>query len=507
MVLKDIYDVCVIGGGVNGAGIARDAAGQGLSVVLFEKGDLASATSSSSTKLIHGGLRYLENYDFRLVHESLLERDVMLSIAPHIVKPMRFILPHTPDLRPKWMIRAGLFLYDLLAGKTSLKKSKSVDLADLEESRNLFAHYKSGFVYSDCWVDDARLVVLNAVSAAEKGTHIATRHHVQKITSKNGIWSVDVINLLSGETIRIHARSIVNAAGPWVTDVLQQNNLKHTAPNIRLVQGSHIIVPRLYDGTKAFIFQQPDKRIVFAIPYEGKFTLVGTTETSVQNSEQKPAITIDEIDYLCASIGRYFKKPITRDDIVWTYSGVRALFDDGQQDNRTVTRDYKLHTDKTEDGAFILSVFGGKITTYRQLAKAAVAQITAQLRHSYTDWTGTEVLPGGDIGLIGSFAADLIKRYPEILVDMAHRYARLYGSKAEEFLKNGLGRHYGEDLYEAEVKYLVEHEWARTPQDILWRRTKLGLHLSAATQDHLKRDLSNLVKEITGYDITAYSGD
>lgn len=509
-VFQDRYDVLIIGGGINGVGIARDAASQGFSVLLAEKGDLAGQTSSASTKLIHGGLRYLENYDFRLVRESLRERDVLMRIAPHLIKPMQFILPHMPDLRPRWMIGAGLFLYDFLAGKTVLPRSYAVMLDDLEEAKVLKKTYIDGFVYSDCWVDDARLVVLNAVSAAQLGADIRTRHRVDKVYAEKDYWVAQITDVLTGAVHVVQARSIVNAAGPAVRQFLDKNNLatlKRTAPRIRLVQGSHIIIPKLYDGQKAYILQQPDKRIVFTIPYEGEYTLVGTTETTV-DVDAKPVITDDEKKYLLAAVGRYFEKPVVEKDIQWTYSGVRPLFDDGDADNRTITRDYMLHEDDAGSGAFILSIFGGKLTSYRQLSCSVVCVLCKQFGRFYQSNIDEQVLAGGMIDDVASYACFLKEKYPSLSPDMMLRYARSYGCLSEQIIGvNGMGELYGDDFYEAELRYLIAHEWARTIEDVLWRRTKLGLHLTMAAQNRIRQVIPLLVKEITGYDTEFYIGD
>lgn len=501
-----LYDVCVIGGGINGVGIARDAAGQHIKVLLLEQGDLAGQTSSASTKLIHGGLRYLEQYDFKLVRESLLEREILLRAAPHIVRPMRFVLPHGKGLRPQWMIKAGLGLYDMLAGKSKLPKSEALDFHDIEEGQVLRDEYKRGFAYSDCWVDDARLVVLNAVDAAEKGADIKTRHRVKALRVEDKAWTVVADDILGRQDVIFRAKTVVNAAGPWVSEILRLAKLDEAAPKIRLVQGSHIVVPKLYHGSHSFLLQQPDKRVVFAIPYEGKYTLIGTTEVTFEDHRQKPFITGQEIDYLCQAACLYFKTDVKREDIIWTYSGVRPLFDDGSNDPRTVTRDYRFHHNHI-DGAFMLSVFGGKLTTYRHLSEKAVEDVMDFLGKAPRHWTEYELLPGGDIITVDALVFDLVGQYKFLTVDLARRYARAYGSRTHRLLQDGaLGHCYGDDLYEVEVRYLLSQEWAVSAEDILWRRSKLGLHVSHTTQENLKRDIPRLIQEIKGYDIITVAG-
>jgi len=465
------YDLCVIGGGINGAGIARDAAGRGLSVLLLEKGDLGGATSSASTKLIHGGLRYLEHYEFGLVRHALQEREVLLGIAPHIIWPLRFILPHTPDLRPAWLIRLGLFLYDNLSRRNKLESSRNVSLA----TSPLKNTYTKGFSYADCWVEDSRLVVLNAMDAAAKGATILPRTACTKIALRNDGWDVS----LEGRD-PVSARMVVNAAGPWVRDVLETSSVAAGTPGVRLVKGSHIIVPRFLDGDAAYILQQPDKRIVFAIPYEHDFTLIGTTDAEHHGDPGTASISDDEIDYLCAASNRYFTHQITPGDIVWTYSGVRPLLDDGEGDASSITRDYKIILDESY-GAPLLSIFGGKITTYRHLAEEAVDQLTDR-----PAWTAQKALPGGDIANFKNFLANkraLYKHLPDALIA---RYARAYGTLMDEFAGDDMGVHFGDDIYEAEIRYLVDREWAQTLDDILWRRSKLGLHIGDETAQNIQ---------------------
>jgi len=483
MTISD-FDLCIIGGGINGTGIARDAAGRGLSVLLLEAQDLAGATSSASTKLIHGGLRYLEYYEFKLVREALKEREVLLNIAPHIIWPLNFVLPHDAHLRPAWMIRAGLFLYDHLAGRQKLKRSRGLNLRKHGYGKPLSDHYKRGFRYADCWVDDARLVVSNAIDAQAHGATILTRTACTGLTPKDKHWEIDVTNLTTNKTRRVTADKVVNAAGPWVHAILQDFGLATPeTPHIRLVKGSHIIVPRLYDGKQCYILQQPDRRIIFAIPYEQDFTLIGTTDVDYEGSPAQVKISTDEITYLCDCINRSFDKKITPSDVVHTYSGVRPLFDDGDGNASAVTRDYKLVPNIIND-APILSVFGGKITTYRTLSEHAVNQLYKKKK----PWTARAPLPGGDIPRadFDKFYKAQADKYPWLPEKLLHHYARHYGTRMDMIIGTAtslsdLGTHLGDYVYGAEIDYLVRHEWARTAEDILYRRTKLGLHISKDT--------------------------
>ncbi len=507
------YDLCIIGGGINGAGIARDAAGRGLKVLLLEQGDLGHATSSASTKLIHGGLRYLEYYEFRLVRESLLERDVLLQIAPHIIWPLNFILPDAYSIRPFWMIRAGLYLYDFLA--TSLharafRTSQAFNLRTHAYGSPLNENYLLGVLYSDGWVQDSRLVILNAMDARTRGADIRTRTKCTGIKPmEDGGWAVDIENKLNGRRETVKARLVVNAAGPWVHSFLESSHLTSGAtPSIRLVQGSHIIVPRLHDGEQAYMLQQPDRRIVFAIPYENNFTLIGTTETDFAGDAAKPRISDAEIDYLINASNTYFRKQISRKDIVSTYSGVRPLLADENQDARKVTRDYKIH-EETFGASQLISVFGGKITTYRKLAEKVTAIACAKFNNNSKSWTGKRPLPGGDIpsGDFTAFFRSLKIRWEFEKANLLKRYARAYGTKTVDIMSAPKGEHYGDDVYESEIRYLIRNEFAFTSEDILWRRSKLGLHVSATTKANIERNLPRLVREITGYDITNYTGD
>lgn len=494
-----VYDLAVIGGGINGCGIARDAAGRGASVVLFEQGDFASGTSSASTKLIHGGLRYLEHYKFRLVREALLEREVIWAIAPHIVWPLRFVLPHHSGLRPNWLLRVGLFLYDNLGGRKRLPGTRSVDLGSDPAGKPLKSEFKRGFEYSDCWVEDSRLVVLNAQDAADRGASIRPRTRVVAANRSAGLWHVTVESRETGLRETVLAKVLVNAAGPWVGDVLTGIVQAEAPAGVRLVQGSHIVVRKLYDHGKCYIFQNADNRIVFAIPYEKDFTLIGTTDLDYRGDPAEVRASEEEIAYLCAAASEYFAKPIERDDVVWTYSGVRPLYDDGASKAQEATRDYVLSLDAPENAAPLLSVFGGKITTYRRLAEAALDKLRSSLpAATVPSWTGSQPLPGGDFPVDGYDAlVEAVERDHRFL-ERRHveRLVRAYGTRARAILDGAqrvedLGRVFGADLTEREVIYLMESEWAATSDDVLWRRSKLGLRLSpeqkAALDDYMRR--------------------
>ena len=487
-----MYDIAVIGGGINGCGIARDAAGRGLSVLLAEKDDLAGATSSSSTKLIHGGLRYLEHYEFSLVREALQEREVLLAMAPHIIWPMRFVLPHHAGLRPAWLIRVGLFLYDHIGGRRRLPASTSLKLARRPEGAPLQPQYKNAFEYSDCWVDDARLVVLNAVDAAARGADVRVRTEMMSAERTKGHWRLTLRNTLTGEEQTVEARRLVNAAGPWVADVLTRRVRSNQEASIRLVRGSHIVVPRMFDHDKAYIFQNTDQRVVFAIPYEGDYTLIGTTDVDVGEDPEAAQISDAEVAYLCAAVNDYFTKPISADDVVWTYSGIRPLFDDGEAAAQETTRDYVLELEGKGDEATLLNIYGGKITTYRRLAEEAVGKIAKDLPSDRAGWTEGAALPGGDFPIGGGddLQRRLVDDCPALDPETAARLVRTYGTVAAEFLEGatdeaGLGRHFGGGLYECEVRHLIENEWAVAVEDIVWRRTKLGLRLTTEQQREL----------------------
>jgi len=488
-----VHDLLIVGGGVNGAGIARDAAGRGLSVLLVEKDDLAGATSSASSKLIHGGLRYLEHYAFRLVRESLAEREVLLSIAPHIAWPLTFVLPHEASLRPAWMIRTGLFLYDHLAPRSRLPGSRALDLAGDSCGAPLRPEFTRGFAYADGWVDDSRLVVLNAVDARERGATIRTRCRFVQARPTDGLWSA-TLKPAKGPAETVLARAIVNAAGPWVGDVLRTGLGRNRPAPLRLVKGSHLVVRRLYEGEQAYLLQQPDRRIVFVIPYEGAFTLIGTTDLPFEGDPAEAAISPSETQYLCEAANRFLRRPVGPDDVVWSYSGVRPLYDDAAADPSVVTRDYVFELDAGEGRPPVLSVFGGKITTYRRLAEHALERLAPHLPAPRPAWTGTAPLPGGDLATFPDFLADLMARRPWLPAALARRLSRAYGTRVERVLGNAgsmadLGEDLGAELTGREVDYLVETEWAETAEDILWRRSKLGLHGGAALAQRLSSRL------------------
>jgi glycerol-3-phosphate dehydrogenase len=466
------YDLLVVGGGINGAGIARDAAGRGLSVLLVERGDLAAATSSASSKLIHGGLRYLEQFEFRLVAEALAEREILLRIAGHLAWPARFVMPHLPGLRPRWAIRLGLFLYDHLARRSLLSGSHAVRLDAPPYSSGLKSQFRHGFVYSDCRVDDARLVIANAMDAAERGARILVGTECLLARREGALWHAS----LSGG-VEVQARAIVNAAGPWVKDVLNQRLGQPSRDAVRLVKGSHIVLPRLYDGEHAFILQNDDRRVVFMIPWEGRFTLVGTTDIPVAAPDQAEA-TQDEVDYLCRAVNRYLEKPVAPRAVLWRYAGVRPLYDDGSSDPSAVTRDYTLRLDAAADEAPVLSVFGGKITTYRRLAEHAMEKLAPYFPRLRGAWTGQTPLPGSDFKNREDAGKELLARYRDLPPEVLQGVFRRHGTRAIEVLGDGqLGEHFGSGLTERELRYFIEREWARSAQDVLWRRTKAGLHL------------------------------
>ncbi len=466
------YDLLVIGGGINGAGIARDAAGRGLSVLLVERGDLAAGTSSASSKLIHGGLRYLEQYEFRLVAEALAEREILLRIAGHLAWPARFVMPHLPGLRPRWAIRLGLFLYDHLARRSLLPGSHAVRLDAPPYSSGLKSQLRHGFVYSDCRVDDARLVIANAMDAAERGARILVGTECLLARREGALWHAS----LSGG-VEVQARAIVNAAGPWVKDVLNQRLGQPSRDAVRLVKGSHIVLPRLYDGEHAFILQNDDRRVVFMIPWEGRFTLVGTTDIPVATPDQVEA-TQDEVDYLCRAVNRYLEKPVAPRAVLWRYAGVRPLYDDGSSDPSAVTRDYTLRLDAAADEAPVLSVFGGKITTYRRLAEHAMEKLAPYFPRLRQAWTGQTPLPGSDFKNREEARKELLARHRDLPPEVLQGVFRRHGTRAIQVLGDGqLGEHFGAGLTERELRYFIEREWARGAQDVLWRRTKAGLHL------------------------------
>jgi D-erythritol 1-phosphate dehydrogenase len=489
-----MLDVLVIGGGINGCGIARDAAGRGLSVMLVEKDDLASATSSWSSKLIHGGLRYLEQYEFRLVREALQEREVLLRLAPHIIRPLLFVLPHDPGMRPAWMIRVGLWLYDHLGGRITLPGSRQVSFPHLEFSAGLKPGIRTGFVYADCRVDDSRLTIINAMSAREKGATVLTRTRFEGARRVNHWWEATVVHR-DGRRETVQALALVNAAGPWVVDALAAIEGDRTPGRVRLVKGSHIVVPKVHSQGHAYILQNPDKRVVFVIPYEGDFSLIGTTDVAVPDVESARAITPEETRYLCDAANRFLAKPVTPGDVLSSYAGVRPLYDDGSDNPSEVTRDYVLKVDTTGGAraAPLLTVFGGKITTYRRLAEEAIAKLAAFFPGMRPAWTAREALPGGDVSF-NAFRDEMHARYPKLGRELLAGIVRRHGSRTPKVLGDArgiadLGRHFGAGLTEREVAYLRAEEWALAADDVLWRRTKCGLHMDdaerAAVREHL----------------------
>jgi glycerol-3-phosphate dehydrogenase len=478
-------DLLVVGGGINGVGIARDAAGRGLSVLLVEKDDLASATSSASSKLIHGGLRYLEQYEFRLVRESLAEREVLLAAAPHIVRPLRFVLPVHSGLRPPWLLRLGLFLYDHIGGRKRLPATRTVRRGSDSVFGALAETYRLGFEYSDCWADDARLVVMNALDAQRRGALIEPGWRVTAARREDGLWLVEMTSH-KGVHRTVRARALVNAAGPWVEEVLRATGA-HRHRSLRLVKGSHLIVRRLYEGPQAYTLQNADGRVVFAIPYEDDFTLIGTTDIPFSGDPKEAHADVNEVAYLCGLISGYLKAPVTPRDAVWTYSGVRPLYDDGEASASTVTRDYVFDMDTLPGKAPLLSIFGGKLTTYRKLAEHALSKLLPLMQAAKTaPWTRTATLPGGDMprGDLELFVADQLRRHPTVSPVLIRRLCRSYGTRIERILgvtgkPGSLGAEVAPSVYEAELNLMRGEEWARTGDDALWRRSKLGLHLDA----------------------------
>ncbi len=482
----NVVDILVIGGGINGVGIARDAAGRGLSVLLCERGDLAGATSSASSKLVHGGLRYLEQYEFRLVRESLAEREVLLRAAGHIISPLRFVLPVHAGLRPPWLIRLGLFLYDHIGGRKilpptrTLRRGRDAAMAPLKEA------YALGFEYSDCWADDARLVVVNAMDAAERGAEVLVGWALTSARRDGDVWTATLTEA-GGETRQVRARALVNAAGPWVGEALRAvGSNSGKAP--RLVKGSHIVVPQLYDTPQAYTFQNADGRVVFTVPYQGRYTLIGTTDVPYEDDPAQVVASDEEIAYLCATASEYLRASVTPADVVWTYSGVRPLYDDGEASASTVTRDYVFDLDAPQGQAPLLSIFGGKLTTYRKLAEHAMRELKPHLGFSAGPWTAAATLPGGEFpGSIEAFVAAQQARYPFAPPAMIARMSHAYGARLTTVMAGAsaladLGEAFSPDLYEAELRYLRDHEWARRADDALWRRSKLGLSLDPAQQ-------------------------
>jgi glycerol-3-phosphate dehydrogenase len=495
-----MYDIAIIGGGIHGCGIARDAAGRGLSVLIAERADLASGTSSASTKLIHGGLRYLEHYAFGLVREALSEREVLLSMAPHIIRPLRFVLPHHGGLRPAWLIRLGLFLYDHLGGRSrALPPSSTIDLARAPVGKPLRPSFRRGFEYSDCWVDDARLVVLNAMDAAARGADIRVRTEVVSARRANGAWRVDLRDTVSGRPDTVEALALVNATGASIKETSAHRIEARPVADVRLVKGSHIVVPKLFEHDNAYIFQNADRRIVFAIPYEGDFTLIGTTDVDCAGDISEVAISGEEIDYLCGAVNAYFAAGIAPSDVVWSYAGVRSLHDDGRASAQDTTRDFVLDLDAKRGEPPLLSIVGGKITTYRRVAEEALRQVVPHLpRPAGPPWTRGATLPGGDFafGDRDRLVRDLAAAVPALGAGTAERLVRTYGTMAQRIFAGALraedlGLHFGAGLYEREVRHLIDKEWARTADDMLWRRTKLGLRLTG----HECRRLEDWIRE------------
>jgi glycerol-3-phosphate dehydrogenase len=503
--MPDVVDVLVVGGGINGAGIARDLAGRGLSVLLVERDDLAAHTSSASTKLIHGGLRYLEYYEFNLVRKALQEREVLLRSAPHIMWPLRFVMPHDPSMRPAWMIRAGLFLYDHLARREVLAGSTGVDLRTHPAGRPLQPRFTRGFVYSDGWVDDARLVVQNAIDARERGAVVLTRTECVEVRRGNDTWTA-TLSTDGGRAGTVRARALVNATGPWAETFLRRHTqAAHGEPlarkSLRLVKGSHIVVPRCFDHDHAYIFQNADRRVIFAIPYERDFTLIGTTDVEIQCEPGRACIDAAETAYLCEQASRYFQRPVQPTDVVWSYSGVRPLLDDAAGDAAAVTRDYVIESESS--AAPLVSIWGGKITTFRKLAEEAADELVRQLGERRAAWTAGAVLPGGDLqAWIGPaqrpdtdferFVAALRARHPWLPAELAHRLARAYGARVVHVVGSAgkladLGAEVAPGLFEAELDHLRRDEWARTAEDVLRRRSKLGLHIDAAAAQRVAR--------------------
>ncbi len=487
-----ITDVFVIGGGVNGCGVARDAVGRGYSVMLAEMNDLASGTSSAATKLVHGGLRYLEHYEFRLVHEALAEREVLWAMAPHIIWPLRFILPHHKGLRPVWLLRLGLFVYDTLGGRKLLPPTRTLDLRSDVTGVPLKDGYSTAFEYSDCWVDDARLVALTARDAADRGATIMTRTKVLSARRENGLWVIKMQDLATKMRGTVKAKLLVNAAGPWVDSVIVEQLGQNGAHNVRLVKGSHIVVKKLFEHDRCYFFQNPDGRIIFAIPYEGDFTLIGTTDADYVGEPGEVRISDEETDYLLAAASEYFKKPVTRLNIMWSYSGVRPLFDDHASAAQEATREYVLRVDGDASSGALINVFGGKLTTHRRLAEEVLEHVEKVLGKRGRTWTRNSKLPGGNFPPTGfeNEASHLAESYRDLPPKMLRRLTRLYGTHARALLQDAattddLGTNFGADLFAREVDYLMDNEWARSADDVLWRRTKLGLRIGAADRARL----------------------
>ena len=504
---SNTFDVFVIGGGINGAGVARDAAGRGYRVGLCDAGDFGSGTSSASTKLIHGGLRYLEYYKFRLVAESLRERERLWRLAPHIIWPMRFVLPHHTGLRPKWLLRLGLFVYDHLGGRKLLPKTRRIELDCDPAGSFLHPNFRTAFEYSDCWAEDSRLVILNLRDASMNGADIMPRTKLIEGKFDKGCWHLSLEDTLSGECRTVTASQLVNAAGPWVDEVLRRALGYSEANNIRLVGGSHIVVKRPAPDARAYVFQSADGRVIFAIPYETDYLLIGTTDNDNVSNAERPEITPQEIDYLCTVASDYLREAVTPDDVVWHFSGVRPLYDDGASEATEATRDYVI-TQDTRAGGSLINIFGGKLTTYRKLAEEVLTLVDRTARQKTRQWTDSVVLPGGDFPVDGfdALVADAKQDYPFVDPLLIARLTRLYGTELRQLLgdcqnSESLGQHFGADLYQVEVDFLVRAEWARQADDIVYRRTKLGLrmqpHEIAALQTYL--DDLPIQQGVTGF--------
>lgn len=494
-------DLLVVGGGINGAGIARDAAGRGLKVVLCEQADLANYTSSASSKLIHGGLRYLEQREFRLARRALVEREILLRAAPHIIRPLRFILPQTPEQRSAWTIRLGLFLYNHLGGRKKLPRVRRIDLRHNPVGVPLKDGFRTAFAYPDCWVEDARLVVLNALDAHERGAEILTRTRCTAARRAGGLWYAELTPTLGGPARVVRARALINATGPWVSRFLAERADVAKPGRVRLVKGSHIIVPRLYHHGVAYTLQHRDRRLLFVLPYEGRYSLIGTTDVDYQGDPGEARISHPEIVYLCDAVSRYFREPLSPDRVLWTFAGVRPLCDD-EINVSAVTREYAFDLDQAAGEAPLLSIFGGEITTYRRLAEQALEKLLPMLGAVAPPWTAKVPLPGGALpdGDFEAFVQDLHQGTPWLPSDLARRYARAYGSRVAKLLAGAraladLGERLGDGLYEAEVEYLQRHEWAVTAEDILWRRSRLGLHAGADTVARLETWLGHNAAE------------
>ena len=504
----DTFDLLIVGGGINGVGIARDAAGRGLRVLLVEQAGLAHYTSSASSKLVHGGLRYLEYFKFRLVREALIERERLLSIAPHLVSRQRFILPYEHWLRPAWAVRLGLLLYDCLGSGGSLERSANVRLATSEFGRPLRRDLKRGFAFSDCTVDDSRLVVLTARDAAERGAVVKVGHRLVRAARERGLWRAEIECVASRQEYAVSARAIVNAAGPWISKVLTERLGGGSRQPVRLIKGSHIVVRRLYEGEHAYVLQHPDRRIVFVIPYQDDFTLIGTTDVAWQGEPGPVTITPAETDYLCQAVNSYFEHQIRPDNVVWSYSGIRPLWDDAATEASAVARDYVLDIDAPQGQAPVLSVFGGKITNYRRVAELGLEKLEPYLEPLGARWTLTAPLPGGDIpgGDVVAFIAEVRRRWPFLDLLQARRLARAYGTRISRLLdgvssREGMGEDFGGGMTRVEVDFLIREEWARSAEDIYWRHSKTGLHASPADQQRLVAYL-----QVTGQERPAQTG-